>query len=283
MCDRVPLRILFDGHAITSRRSWIGDYSFMLCAAMVSDFSDEVELSIFASDAVHRVHSINDLEDVTRSTRHGDLYAFRHQWQLPGLLRAGKFDLFHSPDGIAPIVHGRVPIVVTIHDIIPLRLPQLSTGVKSRHHRIFAWVTRRVMNRSAGIITVSQFSKRDIMDFFRLDSSAIHVVYNAAAVPAQSESSSRTITDMIGGRPYLLFVGRRVPYKGLDLLINAFQRLRNEAPSVECCLVLAGEEDARVRSTKGRSCADENIIYTGYVDQPQLSSLYSHATAFVFP
>ena len=85
----------------------------------------------------------------------------------------------------------------------------------------------------------------------------------------------------LGGRPYFLFVGRLVPEKAPDLLIQAFARVQGDVR-----LVIAGSSgftDAYAASLRRLAASDSRVVFAGGVYGPELAELYSNAAAFVLP
>jgi len=108
-----------------------------------------------------------------------------------------------------------------------------------------------------------------------------NVIYNGVSLPKQSVK--KDYLERIGTRPgnYILAVSRFVPEKGLDILIQAFQRLD---PDLQ--LVLVGDADHETDYSwriKQMIKEDKRVIHTGYITGESLNQVYSHARLFVLP
>ena len=125
MAETPPLRVVFDAHAITAERSGIGEYSAFLCAALIEECGERLELSLYGRGRCARVRSAGEIEEFCAGMPEGSLYAAAHQLEIPRLLNSGQTDLFHAPDFFAPWMLRRVPMVATIHDVVALAHPEM--------------------------------------------------------------------------------------------------------------------------------------------------------------
>jgi glycosyltransferase involved in cell wall biosynthesis len=276
------LRVVFDGHALTPHRSGIGEYSLHLLGALIDAHLEEIDLRVYARAAFHRIDSREALLHAAAGVRDGDLYHPRRQWELARLLRAAETDVFHVPDFPVPLLRGRARVVATIHDLIPLVHPEyLPHSTKTK----FLPVTRVVMRAAARmcdrVITDSQCSRRDLLRHLPLREDRVDVIPCAPAPMECSDALPPGLAGRIAGRPYVLYVGRHDPYKGVGLLLDAFTRAGLDT----AVLVIAGREDARYPvAPLVHACGLENrVILTGYVESPVLAALYGNAHALAMP
>ncbi|TMD40630.1 MAG: glycosyltransferase family 4 protein [Chloroflexi bacterium] len=131
------------------------------------------------------------------------------QYTGPAAARKAGADLYHVPY-FAPPLFPRTPTVVTIHDVIPLRLPAYQAGARVKAYmRLVAWAARN----ATLIITVSQHARQDMMDALHLPAERICVTYEAAG------EQYRPITDPTAlsqararygvGERYIFYLGGR--------------------------------------------------------------------------
>lgn len=190
-------------------------------------------------------------------------YSLRELASLSRRIKALKPDLFHAPHYVVPKLS--IPTVVTIHDLIHLRLP----GVMNSHKRAYArWMIGRAA-RADGVIAVSKAAGSDIVHNFPSAASKLRVIPNGV-------DDSFFISDSVnprGGR-YFLYVGNDKPHKNLDGLIAAFKRFRDDQGSAELHLVGASAE--RFANLPG-------VKQLGRVSNEELISLYRGAIALVMP
>jgi glycosyltransferase involved in cell wall biosynthesis len=211
-------------------------------------------------------------------------------WRLGGAGRAAakeSVDVLFSPvPTIFPV--GKIPVVCTIHDATPFTMPSHSMKV-SLVQRAFM---RALIRRAHAIITVSEYSKRDLLRIFGISESKVFVVYNGYDKALFGES--KATTEMLQefriraglDRPYILHHGTLQPRKNLKRLIEAYRLMLSRRTDFDIDLVLAGglgwnysEILAAARASGGRG----RVLLPGPMDGQDLSMLVGNATLAVIP
>ncbi len=194
------------------------------------------------------------------------------QIRLPLYLRAKGNPLLISLCNAAPVFYQNK--ITCVHDIAFERYPQFFSRKFVLYYR---WLIPNVLRNSRHIITVSEFSKREISLFYGIDTGRITVVPNASAF--SKESAGNAVKPH--PRPYFLFVGSLDPRKNLVFLLKAF----SEAGLTGVDLVIAGAAHASFALNPAIEQYRHmpNIIFTGYVSDAQLRSYYAGALALVNP
>jgi glycosyltransferase involved in cell wall biosynthesis len=176
--------------------------------------------------------------------------------------------------------------IITIYDLIPITCRDvLHSSVKARWWRLWrCWL--KLQSRTASrVITLSRHSAMDIERLLNAPADKIRIIPGGVESPgAPAAEISAEIRGIIQGGPFLLYVGRRDPYKNLAGLVQAFARVRAERN--DCRLVLAGAPDARYMEpeTETRRLGLESaVIFTGHVGDAAITALYRNAAVFVFP
>lgn len=194
-----------------------------------------------------------------------------------------SLDILHVQYNSPPFYRGK--LVVTIHDLCFLRFPGFFSRLQGVRLKVLTRLTARKARR---IITGSLYSKNDIMENYKIDTSRISVVPYGVSEdfgPQEKTSKMREILDKYGiPEKYLLCVGRLNPRKNLISLVDAFGRLKVKR-KIPHKLVIVGIEDFSATHIL-RSVEDivgEDVIFTGYVDEADLPSIYSGADVFVYP
>jgi glycosyltransferase involved in cell wall biosynthesis len=154
-------------------------------------------------------------------------YSIREQLAVPLDLRREGANLFHAPHYVLPPLTP-CRAVVTIHDCIHLRFPQyLPNRLGYAYARGALWVAA---HRSARVLTVSEASKRDILQYLRVPDSKITVIPNAIDErfsedpPADEVMRVRERYQL--NDPFVLYAGNIRPHKNLERLIEAFYTIR---------------------------------------------------------
>jgi len=216
-------------------------------------------------------------------------YTLKEQLRMPQLLNKYKLDLVHFPHFNVPLFY-RKKFVVTIHDLILLHFPTLRSTTLNP---LFYWfkflaykfVIRSTIRRSEHIITVSNFTKKDILDNYAVAEDKISVTYEAGEDFCSLKiGQEKNILKKYGIiKPYLLYVGNAYPHKNLDKLILEFSQFQNENKDYH--LVLVGKEDYFYRQLKKfvEERKSKNTIFPGHISDCDLDVVYRKADLYVFP
>ncbi len=196
-----------------------------------------------------------------------------------------KSDLVHfTMTGQQPIFYFGKQITFT-HDLTmfkyvrPGRLPKWLHGLRMLGYRLIMWQAHK---KAAKILVPTEYVRDAVAKFFRLNSRKLAVTLEASEPPIIGPAEKPEILD--DGSEFILYVGSAFPHKNLDRLITSFGLLREHHPNLK--LVLAGKRE--YHSKKLRSWAKskpyfDDIIFTGFVSEPELKWLYQNAQAYVFP
>ena len=163
---------------------------------------------------------ISSIQEITKESFWDDI-------NIPTILTDKDIQLYHVPqNGVGLPTEKNCPFVITLHDVIPYRMPET---VSLRLNRIFNEQIPNIISLCDGIITVSNFSKYDIAKAFNYPLDKIFVTYLAAEdmyVPYNKLLSQEMIKVHYGiDKPYILYVGGFSPRKNIVGLINSFEKL----------------------------------------------------------
>lgn len=195
--------------------------------------------------------------------------------------------LLHVPYWGSPI-RSSAPVVVTVHDIIPLILPQYRGDLRVR---VYTQLAASAARRAAVVLTDSQASRRDIVERLRISPSQVSVAYLAAGEEYRPQPQG--VVDSLRKRiglpsRYVLYFGGFDVRKNLRVVMDAFARLAAQEP--EASLVVAGrlpERDTAFSPDPRRLAAEadvrERVEFTGRIEEADKPALYSGAEAFLFP
>ncbi len=216
-------------------------------------------------------------------TRHPLLWYIWFEWKVPLFLRRHKPDLFLSTDGFIPLC-ASVPMVNVIHDINFEHRPGDLPWLVRRYYRHFF---PRFARRSTRIVTVSEYSRRDIVNQYEIPEEKVVLAYNGANenyVPISEERAVQVRADHTGGAPFFIFVGSLHPRKNITNLLKAFQLFKEETKS-ELKLVLVGEKFFLTRSMEeqlNKMSHKRDVVFTGRLSPEKLRDLLGAAHAMTF-
>ena len=259
--DRRP-RVLVDADVLGRRRTGDETYVRALLHALAGDERFDLWAATTRPDEVPA--GVQAVPTGGRGQAHRLLRGLR------GAIRSSGADLLHANYFLPIGWSGRA--VVTVHDVSFARHAEFMPA----HDRVaFRTLVPRAMRRAARVLTVSEWSKADLVDRYRIDPERVVVTPNGVEDDLSPEGH---VPDR---PPYLLFVGSLQRRKDPETAVRALAHVDRELQ-----LVVVGPdrgEGDRVRAVASELGLADRVHMVGYVDRPELVSLYRGAQALVFP
>lgn len=216
--------------------------------------------------------------------RHPILFKIWFNWSVKRALKKYKADVFFSPDGYMSLTSD-VKQLGVIHDLnfehYPQDLPKSARKYLLKYFPLFA-------KKATKIITVSEYSKQDIIDTYKVNPNKISVAYNGIGdffYPIENTKKEETRHKFTDSANYFLFVGALHPRKNITNLFKAFDLYKTQTKSKNKLLVVGekywwNDELKNVfESLKHKS----DIVFTGHVQSSELNEIYCSGLALVFP
>lgn len=211
------------------------------------------------------------------------------QFTAPSAARKAGVDLLHTPY-FAPPFFPRTPGVITIHDVIPLRLPQYRTDPKMK---AYLQLITRAARKATLIITISQHAKHDMIDALHLPPERIRVIYEAAGDEYRPISDPAVLAEVRAryglNERYILYLGGLDQRKNVPQLVRAFAHLFQQMRDPDLQLLIAGNPDKQ----RGTLFPDPRPVAAGlgmtgqiiyrFIEEEDKPAIYSGASVFVFP
>jgi glycosyltransferase involved in cell wall biosynthesis len=279
------LHIGIDAHAVGTGLAGNETYVTNLVEALAEvDAANRYTLYVTKPAALERFAGRWPNFAVRRTLPHTPLV--RVPVTLSAELRRRPVDLLHVQYTAPPFAP--CPVVATIHDLSFEHLPDT---FKRRSRAQLRLTVRRTARRAARIITISEHSKRDIVETYRVEPGRVSVTYLAAPPHfrlVEDEKELRRVRQLyrIEG-DYILAVGSVQPRKNLTRLVRAYSDLRRSRAQAKLPrLVVVGklawlyEETLRAVEECG---VRGDVTFTGYVPEVDLPALYSGALCFAYP
>ena len=193
-------------------------------------------------------------------------------------------DIFHSPDHFIPRLK-TVPVIATVHDVIPFSKPHWYSAKQKLNH----YFLKQTFYWASHVITVSEFSKGEILKHTKIKSQNISVVYNGIDpswfdLPCLKEKQS-VISKFNLQKPYVLFVGTIHSRKNIKRMIDAAAVLRSEIGDV-FDFVLVGRSnggDAKAEEILRGAAKNGEVRWFDSVNTPELKILMRSAKCLLFP
>lgn len=215
------------------------------------------------------------------------LFAYQ-QIILPFKLRKEKFDLLFCASLISPWLYKKN--IITIHDAAPFAYKKENGLLGKIFWRLNLFFARRALS----IITVSEFSKKELMDRLKIPADKIKIIGNALPEYIKEENkkedaNKEEITEdkkekekiELPSQPYLISVGNARPRKNLEILPLAQKILKERGFNFKICLV--GKMDKYMNEFKQKNIDNSDIIFTSFVSEADKNHLISQAFALIFP
>jgi glycosyltransferase involved in cell wall biosynthesis len=205
------------------------------------------------------------------------------QWSVRRKLAQLQPDVFFSPDGFL-CLKTNVRQVAVIHDLAFEHHPE---DTYPRHAKYYQKNFPRFARVADHLFTVSEFSRQDIAQRYKVNADKISVVGNAAGAhfhPVGEELQSQVRQKFSGGKPYFLYVGAIQPRKNLPNLLRAFAQFKAQTSS-DMQLLIVGRKAwkfAEVEQVFESSLVKAQIHFTGFVSDEDLASIYGSALALCY-
>ena len=220
---------------------------------------------------------------VSPPTRHPVLWFIWFELRIPAILRKYKADLFLSPDGYLSL-NTKVRQLAAIHDINFVHRPKDLPWLKAKYYNYFF---PRFAKRAQRIVTVSYYSKEDIIRSYKLNDDKIDVVYNginSLYTPISEEEKLSTKQKYTGGCDYFLFIGSLHPRKNICGLLRAYDAFRTSVDT-NIKLVITGGDMFKVgdieKAYNGMRYKSD-VIFTGRISTEDLHFVLGAALCLTF-
>lgn len=279
------MKIAIDSRSATLYQgTGIGTYTNNLLSELLS-ISSPNEYTLFCCGKFNKEFNTPNSNIVYSSGKHSGFY---EKCYIPKKLKDMNIDLYHMPqNGIGFDFTSDVPTIVTIHDLIPYLMPEtVGKGYLERFLRDMP----NIIQNSAGILTVSEYSKKDILKYFSFyPEDKIFVTplaANANYKPLNKLECKKIINKKYNFEgSYILYLGGFSSRKNVLGLIKAFSNVYKDLNSQYKLLIggsLKDEGKQLFKFTNDNNLQDK-IIFCGYVEDEILPTIYNGCDTFVYP
>lgn len=279
------MRILIDLTALADNFSGLERYALNISLNLVRNDSKNDYILIFKNSVFKDFYEIIKKKNVTYKIIKGKNKLFFNQVILPIELLKIKADKYLFLAFPSPLLFRRKGIYNAIHDLTAFYYPET---MKKSSMLYFKYSILNAIRVSEGIITVSNTSKADIEKIFK--PKKINVFYNGISSVFSNFNFNSIENEFVKNKyslneKYIMCLGTLEPRKNLPLMLQAYSQLRREK-KLEEKLVLVGRKGWKVDEVlRGLDIVDfeDDIIFTGFVEDEYLPYLYLNCEVFVFP
>jgi glycosyltransferase involved in cell wall biosynthesis len=195
------------------------------------------------------------------------------RWEQLALPQAARGRLLLNLCNSGPLLYRRQ--VTVLHDAAPARVPDSYSRSFVAWYRLMAPRIGRVSQR---VITVSEFSRRELCDAYRIPAEKIGVVPESGEHMLRVQQNEGGVASTLNGRAFVLAVGSLNRHKNFQLVAEAARLIRD----AQFDIVVVGGGDSRVYGT-GQAALPGFVKHLGYVSDGELAALYRSAACFVYP
>ncbi len=222
------------------------------------------------------------------------IYSFSEQIIMPFVFAKQKLDLLHVPHFNAPLLYpGK--LILTIHDLIK----HYSTGMATTTRKPWLYTIKRlgylteltlISRKAVHIIVPSNFVKQDVSKKLHIPEEKISVTYEAVSgsimdMVLTEKEKKETLSKFNLTQPFLIYTGNIYPHKNVDILVDALDR-HNQEKEMDLELAIICSRSVfwdRLNEKIRRRGLESKVKLLGYVDDDNVSKLYSLALALVHP
>ena len=209
------------------------------------------------------------LENVNLITIYSPIYSLREQIEIPMKLPR-NINLYWSPHYNIPILI-RSKILVTIHDIYHV----IDKSRNNYLRKLYAIIMFKIIKyRLVPIITVSKFSKRELVNKLDFNKETINIIYNGISDTWKSTKNYKKNNQ-------ILYVGNFKKHKNIEILIDAFIKLKNNG--LYKLVLIGGDIDSLSTSSRFKVDRFNNISCYAPVERSELVKYYNNSRLLVFP
>jgi glycosyltransferase involved in cell wall biosynthesis len=280
---RCEMRVGIDAHCLGQKKTGNETYTYGLVKYLAGLEQDGIEYTVYVGGGREGETRLPSREWVRSKVIRPANPFVRIPIGFAIQSRAQKLDVLHA-QYLLPH-HLRCRTVLTVHDVLYERFPEYFTRWDYYRHKIgVPWSCRRADH----VITVSETSKRDLVELYELDASQVSVTYQGPdecfrpldRVVARNQVRARYGIE----QEFLLYVGAIQPRKNIPRLLSAFARVKAER-KLPHKLVIVGPKAWKTRGAfeaLENNPAKRDVIVTGYVPREDLPHFYNAAEAFVY-
>ena len=279
------MNIGIDAHAIGARQGGNETYIKNLILAL-AEIDQENQYTLYLSEAAAAPEWRDRYPNFAVRLLPAPTPLVRVPLALAFELRRRPVDVLHVQYTAPPFCPA--PVVTTIHDLAFEHLPETFTRRGKAQLRL---TVRHTAKLAAHIVTVSEFSRQDIIKTYRMPPGKVTVTHNgyeayfSPQIATPDEAKTIRQKFKITGE-YLLAVGSVQPRKNLVRLLRAYATLREQHAEFQLQLVIVGRKlwlyQEILREIQQQKFAPD-VIVTDYVSDKDLPALYRSATALVYP
>ncbi len=270
--------VIIDARMVNAHLHGIGRYTYELIKG-ISIYGENIHIKLLVNDLESASKIFKGIDNIEFIKIKAKFLSLFEQIELPLILNNIEPNaIFHSPSFVSsPFINCKS--IMTIHDLNHLELPQMY----SRFHKYYyKYIVKPSALKCNKVITVSNFSKLQIMNWLNCDDNKIEVTYNGVdkkyckiddAIQLEKVKKAYNLTEK-----FILYIGNLKPHKNLETLLKSMKIIKSNV-----VLVVNGKENDRIKEFIEERNLQNKVRFIGYVEEEDLPILLNLAKIFVFP
>ncbi len=277
------MRIGIDVSALVKEATGIGQAIIHILEVMMKQ-DKENEYFLYTYDKIKLPFPLADNWQIVDygGAKHQQI---RYFTALPQILKKMKIEVFFGTRHYLPPFNSKIRYVALVHDLIPLRMPELFTKKHLERFRIFTAICK---HQADSYLTVSESTKRDIMKFMKIPEEKIEVAPLGASSrfsPERDEEGIAQAMERFGIKDkYILCLSTVEPRKNMLRTIQAFEQCVLEKNLPYKLVIVGGKgwNNGEIYDYVNEKQLQEHVIFTGYVSNEDVKNIYANASVFVY-
>lgn len=277
------MRIGFDSKRLFHNATGLGNYSRDLLRILYHYYPENEYVLYNPKPTEAYADFLQKINYLERNPK-GLWRNFKSLWRSYGVknqIRKDQLDIYHGLSGELPLgISTQVKTVVTVHDLIFMRYPELYQPVDRRTYFL---KFKSAAKRADLVVAISEQTKNDIVDFLQINPEKIRVIYQGCA-PVFKENFSLEEMQQVKKKfslpdQFVLNVGTIEPRKNALLIVKAIK-------NIDIKLVLIGKPTSYFRQIMEyarENKMEEKIMHLQGITQRELALVYRLATVMVYP
>lgn len=257
-----------NGRYLTQKATGVHRYAFEICNKL---HEMGVDFHVAVPKEIHPDYKFN-----FKVVKCGSLNT--HLWEqisLPRYLKRIGSPLLISFTGCGPLNYSNQ--IMTIHDVSHERYPE---WFSKNYYRFYHYMMPRIGKKAHAVLTVSEFSKKEIVDTLGINAEKIHVVHSN--VPFHNKPSKEEILNFTRNpeaERYILAVSSMDPRKNFIRLVEAFDKIKDKSVK----LYIIGMSFKAFNTPDLQKLIGENVHLPGYIPDEKLQTMYQNALLSIYP
>jgi len=211
-------------------------------------------------------------------------------WTLPNYLQKNPIDAYHTQYILPFFVSRKIKLLTTIHDVSFRAFPKM---IKKSDLFFLKILIPWSIRRADKIIAVSEFTKNEIIKYYKTKPEKIAVVKNALGEEflkdkdlSESPFSADVISKYNLPQDYILYLGTLQPRKNISLIVEALSKIKREMQGTK--LLLCGNREAHNFDSKidqkiKELAMEEEVVFPGFISNKDKPAVFRMARAFCYP